>query len=282
MPRQVNRAAVYLRSLLQTSQSSKVILSLKTQLAILPLSQPTTTPSSRYYHQVAFTTTMPPPKPHDNGNTDTDLAKSIITHLRTSNQSLAVAESLTSGQLTATLTAVPGASSVVRGGVVTYATPLKHTILGVDKDLLAREGAVHPRVVVAMACGVRVVTGIPTPTSSSSKLAGGGGGGGAAPGNEGKSESGSGGTTDWGIATTGVAGPDPQDGKPAGTVFIGVASAAGSRAWGPFMFPGPREKVREAAVTEALVRLREAVVDGAAADAASTGTGGKNGDKKAG
>jgi PncC family amidohydrolase len=220
------------------------------------------------------------PSPSNNTTTDSNLAKATITHLHATNQTLATAESLTAGQLTSTLASVPGASTVVRGGVVAYATPLKHTLLGVDKALLEREGAVDPRVVVAMARGVRWVTRVPGSTGLSPSGSGGGGGGGdsasaaatiagdcdesgaaywggeVADGRESDD-----GITDWGVATTGVAGPDPQDGKPAGTVYIGVASAAGSRAWGPSMFPGGREKVREAAVTEALVRLREAVVD---------------------
>jgi PncC family amidohydrolase len=225
--------------------------------------------------------TTPSSSNNNNDTTNLDLAKSTITHLQSTNQTLAIAESLTAGQLTATLTSVPGAGTVVRGGVVAYATPLKHTLLGVDKGLLEREGAVDPRVVVAMARGVRGVTRVTASTlSPSSSKSGGGGdsaaadatrtggcdGDGAAYGGEkikGESEregDSDDGITDWGVATTGVAGPDPQDGKPAGMVYIGVASAAGARAWGPFMFPGGREKVQEAAVTEALVRLREAVV----------------------
>jgi PncC family amidohydrolase len=222
------------------------------------------------------------PSPSNNITTDSNLAKATITHLHATNQTLATAESLTAGQLTSTLASVPGASTVVRGGVVAYATPLKHTLLGVDGGLLEREGAVDPRVVVAMARGVRGVTRVTASTlSPSSSKSGGGGdsaaadatrtggcdGDGAAYGGEkikGESEregDSDNGITDWGVATTGVAGPDPQDGKPAGTVYIGVASAAGARAWGPFMFPGGWEEVQEAAVTEALVRLREAVVD---------------------
>lgn len=102
---------------------------------------------------------------------------------------LGVAESLTGGLVSATLVSVPGASSVVRGGIVAYATDLKAGLLGVDADLLNEYGAVDPRVAAQMATGVRVATG-----------------------------------ADVGLATTGVAGPDPQDGKEAGLVYVAVST----------------------------------------------------------
>jgi nicotinamide-nucleotide amidase len=107
---------------------------------------------------------------------------------------LATAESLTGGLLGALVTAVPGSSAVYRGGVVAYATDLKHDLLGVDGDLLERVGAVDADVAVAMARGVR------------ERL-----------------------RADVGVATTGVAGPGPQDGHPAGTVWVALATPA--RAW---------------------------------------------------
>lgn len=67
--------------------------------------------------------------------------------------------------------------------------------------------------------------------------------------------------TTWGLGTTGVAGPDSQDGKPVGTVFIGIASPDGSQGLGPFIFPGSRDRVREATVIEALSRLRDALAE---------------------
>ena len=116
------------------------------------------------------------------------LAQDIITHLAAAGRTLAVAESLTGGLVTSTLVSVPGASTVVRGGVVAYATDLKASLLGVDRGLLEVEGAVHPEVAREMAIGVRDVT-----------------------------------LADYGIATTGVAGPDPQDGRPVGEVHVAVA-----------------------------------------------------------
>ncbi|MGE5287686.1 MAG: CinA family protein, partial [Micromonosporaceae bacterium] len=113
------------------------------------------------------------------------LAAEILDLLRARNQTLAVAESLTGGLLCAALTDVPGASAVVRGGVVAYATDLKAVLLGVPRPLLNRHGPVHPDVAAAMAEGVRL------------RLSAG-----------------------FSVATTGVAGPEPQDGKPVGTVHI--------------------------------------------------------------
>ena len=111
---------------------------------------------------------------------------------------MATAESLTGGLVCAALTDVPGASAVVRGAVVAYATELKAQVLGVDPDLLATGGAVQAEVARQMATGVCRVLG-----------------------------------ADVGVATTGVAGPDPQDGHPVGTVFVAVAAegrVAGPRA----------------------------------------------------
>ncbi|MFF5253231.1 CinA family protein [Streptomyces leeuwenhoekii] len=114
-------------------------------------------------------------------------AAEVVRLLTVRGGTLAVAESLTGGLVAAEITAVPGASKVFRGSVTAYATELKHRLLGVDEALLAARGAVDPEVAAQMAVGVRQALG-----------------------------------ADWGIATTGVAGPDPQDGQPVGTVFVAV------------------------------------------------------------
>ncbi|KAK1765462.1 hypothetical protein QBC33DRAFT_612413 [Phialemonium atrogriseum] len=166
-----------------------------------------------------------------------DIAADVIRLLRATGETVGVAESLTAGGVMTALTSVPGASAAFRGGVVSYATPLKQLPLSVDAGLIAREGVIHADVAIQMAEGARTATtfdDIPTT---------------------------------WGAGTTGVAGPDSQDGKPVGTVFIGIASPDGSWACGPFSFPGPRERVRAATVVEALSRLRDAL---AARSAAST------------
>ncbi len=116
----------------------------------------------------------------------------IVAALVAGRLTIATAESLTGGLVCAALTEVPGASAVVRGGVVAYATDLKSSVLGVDADVLRRHGAVSRETAAAMAVGVcRLLS------------------------------------ADVGVATTGVAGPDRQEGRPAGTVHVAVASAAG-------------------------------------------------------
>ncbi|MEU3664036.1 CinA family protein [Streptomyces sp. NPDC032940] len=114
-------------------------------------------------------------------------AADVVRLLTVRGESLAIAESLTGGLVAADVTAVPGASKVFRGSVTAYATDLKRDLLGVEAGLLAARGAVDPQVAAEMAAGVRKAL-----------------------------------AADWGIATTGVAGPDPQDGQPVGTVYVAV------------------------------------------------------------
>ena len=137
---------------------------------------------------------------------------------------VAVAESLTGGLLTAELTSVPGASAVVTGGVVAYNTELKAGILGVDAALLARHGAVNAEVAAQMARNVRRVLAV------------------------------DGRVADVGIATTGVAGPAPQDGKPVGTVFVGLAFLDDVVVT-ELRLSGDRATIRSAVVSEALEQL---------------------------
>lgn len=119
-------------------------------------------------------------------------ATDAVAALRGVGATVATAESLTGGLVCATLVAVPGASDVVRGGVVAYAPVLKTELLGVDTDLIATHGTVDATVAAQMATGVKDRLG-----------------------------------ATYGLATTGVAGPDPSEGKPAGTVHIAVAGPAG-------------------------------------------------------
>ncbi len=139
-------------------------------------------------------------------------AAEIIGLLTERGQSAAVAESLTGGLLAAALTSVPGASAAFRGGVVVYATDLKAAVLGVPADLLARHGAVHPGVAAAMAAGVRRLMGATV-----------------------------------GAATTGVAGPDPADGQPVGTVYIAVSIGPDGGGPGLALPPARLDDVRQAA-----------------------------------
>lgn len=154
-------------------------------------------------------------------------AVELVARLTAAGATLAVAESLTGGALAAAVVDVPGASRCFRGGVVAYATDLKATLLGVDADLLARVGAVHPDVAAAMAQGVRARLG-----------------------------------ATYGLATTGVAGPDPQDGQPPGTVFVAVAGPSGSRVRAvPPPDPAGRAAVRAAACDAALLLALRRVGD---------------------
>jgi nicotinamide-nucleotide amidase len=144
-------------------------------------------------------------------------SQEIIKVLSARGETIAVAESLTGGMLAAALTDVPGASAAFRGGMVTYATDLKATLLGVPAALLDRHGAVHPAVAAAMAEGAR------------HRMA-----------------------ATVGAATTGVAGPDPQDGHPVGTVHIAVSSAGGGTTVRSLALSGDRHQIRSATVERLL------------------------------
>lgn len=147
------------------------------------------------------------------------LALRVLQELQERGATLATAESLTGGLLSAELTAVPGASAVYRGGVVSYASDLKHRLLGVDEDLLARVGAVDGEVAAAMAAGAADLLG-----------------------------------TDHALATTGVAGPDPQDGRPVGTVFVACTRPEGTSVR-RLALAGDRAAIRAATVRAALALL---------------------------
>lgn len=143
-------------------------------------------------------------------------AADVLGLLRARGETVATAESLTAGLLAVTLTDVPGASDVVRGGVIVYATDLKAELAGVDPALLAAGGAVQPKVAEQLAVGARDRCG-----------------------------------ASWGVGLTGVAGPDPQDGAAPGTVHLGFAGATGTTVLSTRL-DGDRAAVRTAAVRVAL------------------------------
>ncbi|MET9228005.1 CinA family protein [Lentzea sp. NPDC003310] len=145
----------------------------------------------------------------------------VVDLLKAKNQTVATAESLTAGLLCATIVDTPGASAVVRGGLIVYATELKHKLAGVDQRLLDEHGAVHPDVAIQLAEGARRTC-----------------------------------ESDWGIGLTGVAGPDPQDGIAPGTVHIGL-SGPGVSTVRTITVRGDRTAVRSAAVEKALVLLSD-------------------------
>ncbi len=155
-------------------------------------------------------------------------AAAVLDALRERGMTLAVAESLTGGALSAALVEITGASDVLNGAVVAYATPIKSSLLGVDPLRLASHGPVDAEVAQQMAAGVRSALAV------------------------------DGRPADVGVATTGVAGPTPQGGQPVGTVHVGV-SVAERTISRPFLFDGDRSAIRAAALRAALVLLFETV-----------------------
>ncbi|KAF5234654.1 hypothetical protein FANTH_12006 [Fusarium anthophilum] len=162
--------------------------------------------------------------------TISDIAKDVTRLLKEGRETVSVAESLTGGSILAALTAVEGASSVCRGGIVSYSTAIKVNILGVSQSIITKHGAVNGEVAEQMAAGARSITTLDTPTT-------------------------------WGLSTTGVAGPGTEEGKAPGTVIIGISTAGQGRALGPFYFPEDRDAVRKATVIKALEQLRQLLRD---------------------
>lgn len=147
----------------------------------------------------------------------------LLEALADAGQTVAVAESLTGGLLASTIVEIPGSSRVFRGGMVTYATESKSAVLGVDPALLAVEGPVHPEVAAQMAMQVAEKFG-----------------------------------ADFGVSCTGVAGPEPQDGKPVGLVYIAIATGdakTGSVEVRELNLEGSRDQIRSQVVYEALKLL---------------------------
>lgn len=140
----------------------------------------------------------------------------LVARLTGLGRTVATAESLTAGLVAATIADVPGASAVLRGGAVTYATDTKASVLGVDPDLLAAGGPVQAEVAEQMAAGARRVFG-----------------------------------ADYGVATTGVAGPDRQGDAPVGLVFVAVAGPAGVRSV-RLELSGDRDRIRRRSAIEAI------------------------------
>jgi nicotinamide-nucleotide amidase len=155
------------------------------------------------------------------------LEAEIVHLLGEAGATVACAESLTAGLLTARIANVPGASNVLRGGIVAYSTDLKSTLLGLSRSLLSERGAVSSETAAEMASGVREQC-----------------------------------TSTYGVALTGDAGPDRQEGHPPGTVFAAIHGPAGASTR-LLNLPGDRDQVRALAVTSALAMLRVALVQDA-------------------
>ncbi|MGH3347522.1 MAG: CinA family protein [Nocardioides sp.] len=140
----------------------------------------------------------------------------VLDLLASRGETLATAESLTGGRLASQVTAVPGASRVYVGGLVAYATSVKQDLLGVSDVLVTRHGVVSPECARAMAEGARHRFG-----------------------------------ATYAISTTGVAGPDAQEGHPVGTVFVGIAGP-GDVAALALELAGDRSAIQERTCAEAL------------------------------
>jgi nicotinamide-nucleotide amidase len=151
------------------------------------------------------------------------VAAQLVAALLGRTETVATAESLTGGLLAGAITAAPGASAVYVGGVVSYATRAKEELLAVPPEIVAEDGVVSAACAESMARGVRRLLG-----------------------------------TVYGVSTTGVAGPETQEGKPVGTVYVGLATAAGSWAV-ELALDGDRAGIREATVEAALAELLRAL-----------------------
>lgn len=155
-----------------------------------------------------------------------ELAQAVIAALKERQMTVAACESLTGGLICATLVDVPGASAVVRGGFVTYQTDTKTLLAGVPAELIAGHGVVSAEVARAMAEGTRIRLGV-----------------------------------DVAVSATGMASPGGPEEPPAGTVFVGLASANGVKAI-PLQLEGDRQEVRRRTVEQALLAVLAQVGQG--------------------
>lgn len=152
-------------------------------------------------------------------------AKELVDLMTKRSISLATCESITGGGIGAEITAVPGASNIYRGSLVTYAKDLKSTLAGVDEELIEHEGVINELTAIQMALGAQ------------SRC-----------------------DADWAVATTGVAGPTEVEGKKVGTVWFAVVGPAPGMSTRPQYtelkhFEGDRQAIRAAAIEHALAML---------------------------
>jgi len=152
---------------------------------------------------------------------DTDTMESVVLkELSTRGLSLGLAESVTGGLVAGRLTAVPGASAVFRGSVVSYASEVKFDVLGVPRGPVVSEDVAR-----VMADGARKVL-----------------------------------NSDVALSLTGVAGPTEQDGQPVGTLCLGVAISGHPTVTTTLRLPGQRDQMRQMSVISALDFLRRQIL----------------------
>ncbi len=159
------------------------------------------------------------------------LAPGIVSTLASKGLRLAIAESLTGGALSAAVVDEAGASQILLGSIVAYNTALKSSLLGVSLDLLERAGAVDAEVAAQMASGARTRLAAAAHVEKALTI---------------------------GLACTGVAGPDSQDGKSVGTVFIALDGPNGCSVR-EFHFEGDRGQIRAETVRNALELLAQSI-----------------------
>ena len=144
------------------------------------------------------------------------IAQEAVALLQARGLTVGTCESLTGGMICSTLVDVPGASKVVRGGLITYQTDMKTLLADVDAALIADKGVVSGEVARAMAEGARARLGV-----------------------------------DIAVSATGMASPGDENDPPAGTVFVGLASEKGVRAIA-LQLTGNRQEIRQQTVEQAI------------------------------
>lgn len=154
--------------------------------------------------------------PDDGGPDPEVMAAALQAELFKRSAMVATAESLTGGQLGVLLSAAPGASDTYLGGVISYATDVKMSLLQVSEETVEKHGVVSAECAAEMALGVRSLVG-----------------------------------ADYAMSTTGVAGPSEQEGKPVGLVYVGVAGPEGVTTK-ELRLDGDRRQIRERSCMEAL------------------------------
>jgi nicotinamide-nucleotide amidase len=168
------------------------------------------------------------------GVDDATLASAIVSALGAKQLHLILAESLTGGDLSSAIVSVPGASKVLLGCIVAYDSRLKQALLSVSQTTLEEFGAASSKVAAEMARGARSLASQSSATPTSAIVA---------------------------VSTTGVAGPEAQDGVGVGRVFVAIDGPGLESEGLEFEFEGDRQSIRGQAVRAALEALLTGLTD---------------------